>query len=267
MDRPPPCTCPNSFCGSILQSPSYLQSFEKFAFAPIAQQILLGNAIRKVAREPEETFPFMQLCPELRTMVYGFHFSQAKKPGTMGEFCPSGDRCPNRVYNEYISVRAIILVSKTVYAEAMPLYYRSKHFRFHNVSRLQNFLQTIGPGQASYIQHISFAYLGIGASQAFSRLGKCVSLRTLNIIIVETRDEPVENLMKKIGVSALLRSVRGVETVTVDISRCSKTTDYATFVNLLSLLKLPRDAPLPPWLTARLKGQSGDGNHNHVEGA
>lgn len=199
-------------------------------------------------------------------MVYGFHFSQAKTPGTMGEFCPAGDGCPNRVYNEHIPVRAIILVSKTIYAEAMPMYYGSKQFRFKNVSTLQMFLQVIGPRQASYIQHISFTYWGIGASQAFSRLGKCISLRTLNIIIVVTKEEFVKDLMKKVGVSALLRSVRGVETVTVDISNCPIGTDYAPFVKLLGLLKLPHGAALPPSSTARLKEKSGVKDHYHVEG-
>ncbi|KAL8822865.1 MAG: hypothetical protein Q9191_006407, partial [Dirinaria sp. TL-2023a] len=266
LTEPPPCTCKNE-SRYIYESPEGLQGLEKYAFAPLAQQVLPGNAIRNAASETEGKFPFMRLCPELRTIVYKFHFFQAKKPGTIGEYCPAGDRCPNRVYNGHIPVRAIILVSKTVYAEAMPLYYRSRHFRFSNVSRLQNFLQVIGPRQASHIQHLSFTYSGIGASQAFSRLGMCISLKTLNIIIVETVEEQVDDLVKKVGVSALLGSVRGVETVTVDISKCSFGTEYATFVKLLGLLKLPRDTALPLSLTARLKGQSGHQNHHHAERA
>ena len=254
MTRPPRCTCGPNRSRFIKESPDGLQSLEKYAFAPPAQQVLPGNAIQRAPAKPERTFPFMRLYPELRHVIYELHFSQAKKPGTIGEFCDAGDQCPNRVYNNFIPIRIIILVSKQIYAEAMPLYYRSKRFQFNNVSRLDTFLKTIGPRQARHVHHISFTYSGLGASQAFWRLGRCISLRTLHIVIEDTREERVATLMKKIGISALLRSVRGVETVTVDVSNCPESTDYTTFVKLLGLLKWPRRAMLPSTLEARLRG-------------
>lgn len=70
--------------------------------------------------EKQSVSPFMKLPPENREMIYKMHFDQEQKPRRSGTLCPAGSACPYRLYNKWVPVRALILVSKTVYNESMP---------------------------------------------------------------------------------------------------------------------------------------------------
>lgn len=236
------CTCPPNRSWSIYQSQTGLHGLERYAFAQ--HHILPGNAIIKPPREPDRTFPFEKLHPELRAMVYEMHLFQATQPGTLGEFCPARDWCPNRVYNNNIPVRKLLMVSKLVYAEAMPIFYR-KPLRFNNLPNLNNFLEKIGPAQSSHLQNISFTYDGHDASKVFVRLSMCHGLRYLHIAMKKPMyDEEDEegDLMNLMGVDRLLSSIRGLHAVTVDLTLCPAQVASDTFVQALEVLKLPRES-------------------------
>jgi hypothetical protein len=232
------CTCPPNRSWSIYQSPTGLRGLERYAFSE--RHILPGNAIIKPIQKPDRTFPLEKLFPELRAIVYEMHFLQAKQPGTLGEFCPAHDWCPNRVYNNNIPVRMLLMVSKLVYEEAMPIFYR-KPLRFSNLPNLNNFLEKIGPTQSAHLQNISFTYDGHDASKVFVRLSMCHGLRYLHIAVKKPEsDEEEGDLMNLMGVDRLLSSIRGLHAVTVDLTLCPMEVASDTFVQALEVLKLPR---------------------------
>lgn len=173
------------------------------------------------------------------------HFFQEKQPGTLGEFCPAGDKCANRVYNNYIPVRMLLMVSKLVYEEAMPIFYR-KPLRFNDLPNLNTFLEKIGPTQSAHLQNISFAYDGHDASKAFLRLSMCHGLRYLHIAVKKPVSDGEEgDLMNLMGVGRLLSSIRGLHRVTVDLTLCPAEVASDTFVQALEVLKLPRESAGP----------------------
>lgn len=237
------CTCPPNLSWSIYESVAGLQGLERFAFAQ--HHVLPGNAIIKPIQEPDRTFPFEKLYPELRAIVYEMHFFQAKQPRTLGEFCPARDWCPNRVYSNHIPPRMLLMVSKLIYAEAMPVFYR-KPLRFNNLPNLNIFLEKIGPVQSAHLQNISFTYDGHDASKVFVRLSLCHGLRYLHIAVKqpvsnEDTDEDEGDLMNMRGVGRLLSSIRGLHAVTVDLTQCPAEIASDNFVQALEVLKLPRE--------------------------
>jgi len=240
------CTCPPNRSWSIYQSPTGLRGLERYAFSE--HHILPGNAIIKPTQKPDRTFPFEKLYPELRAIVYEMHFFQAKQPGTLGEFCPADNWCPNRVYNNNISVRMLLMVSKLVYEEAMPIFYR-KPLRFNNLPNLNDFLEKIGPAQSSHLQNISFTYDGHDASKVFVRLSMCHGLRYLHIAVKKPvsdgEDGEEGDLMNLMGVDRLLSRIRGLHAVTVDLTLCPAEVASDTFVQALEVLKLPRESAGP----------------------
>lgn len=125
----------------------------------------------------------MKLPLELRQRIYYFHFQQAKRPGGLGKTCPAGDYCSRAVYNDSVSVRELTRVSKLVYDEAMPVYYRSQVFIFDSCQTLRAFLRSIGPYQRSYVAHISLEWNGYYGTKVFGLLADCPRLRYLEVAV------------------------------------------------------------------------------------
>lgn len=182
--------------------------------------------------EEKPVFPFMKLPPEIRGMIYTIHFDQKQKPRKSGTLCPAGSACPYRIYNNWVPVRALILVSKTFYNESMPLYYRSKSFGFNDdLDKLARFLDTIGALQRSFVTNFSFIY-DKAASQrsatwrvesyavtAFRALAECPALHTLHIgfelaLLPSNNRELSTSSMTVLDLDRLLR-FRGLTTVDV----------------------------------------------------
>lgn len=134
-----------------------LKQDELMAFAPKARVA----QPRSPAAVP---FPFMNLPLELRTMVYKIHFSQPAEPH---HFVPLEQRlslcyldelpfgrCPIRTFNEGVPVRQLWTLSKTLYHEAMPLYFQTTEFRFNSFNSLGQFLNVIGPYHRQHVTSV-----------------------------------------------------------------------------------------------------------------
>lgn len=208
-----------------------------------------------------QVFPFMKLPPEIRKVIYTMHFDQEQEPRDADTACPAGSACTYRVYNNWVPVRALLLVSRIVYNESMPLYYRSKTFGFISLERMTRFLDTIGVSQRSFITNISFIYYGedtrrwsfkwegeTNAVIAFRALADCPALHTLHIGFDNMSQPPTErwnpnDLMTESGLDELLR-LRGLTTVDVVVNR-QKFFWYQNLEELrsaLQVMKLPRDS-------------------------
>lgn len=133
--------------------------------------------------EVHPSFPLLRLPLEIRLLIYEFHFIQAGEPPT--EIIP----CRNYPYVSWITSQyELFTVSKQLYAEAMPLYFRTRIFRFIGSTNLIQFLSAIGPYQRQHIRHISY-YIDLSfLRQVCKHLSRCPSLQRLSLTLQTARD-------------------------------------------------------------------------------
>ncbi|KAL8931540.1 MAG: hypothetical protein Q9216_007166 [Gyalolechia sp. 2 TL-2023] len=145
--------------------------------------------------EPPSVFPLLKLPPELRMMVYKFHFFQ--KPSHLNPIycvapktCGVGQSICRLAYvNHDVPLQQLWLSCKTIYDEAMPIFFSTREFRFENIERLGEFLTTVGPYHRQHLTSIGFDYEKAGATgafdvhEAFRLLGECPTLKKLSIRI------------------------------------------------------------------------------------
>ncbi|CAF9922756.1 MAG: hypothetical protein HETSPECPRED_005141 [Heterodermia speciosa] len=192
---------------------------------------------------PINVFPIMRLPWELRQRVYYLHFQQPKKRDVLGGECPAGDRCPIAVYNDYVPVRELILASKLIYREAMPIYYRTKTFTFKWIQNLWRFLRIIGPAQRSYVAHICFNLRGTRARHGYRLLADCPRLQSLEIVLGDF-DPSQDNLEP-------LYRVRGLKSIKLTVLPYRNWVNPDDFKAALQALLLPYDRALTPLGPAR----------------
>jgi hypothetical protein len=158
--------------------------------------IILDETLETFASQFQRSgsFPFVQLPIELRTMVYAYHFNQPPIKIYSTEWCPAGNLCPNNIFNANIPVGEIILASKTVYSEAMPMYFRTKDFIFWTSRSMSGFINRAGPFQRDYITSLAFGmdyYNDVIDTLEICRLAvQCTSLRKLSIMAYKAYAHP-----------------------------------------------------------------------------
>lgn len=135
------------------------------------------------------SFRFMDLPLEVRLLVSEHHFLQPaiKIRGT--ESCQAGTMCPNNIYNVNVPVGTFLLASKTIYHESLPIYIRSKDFKFWNLYEMGRSLRRSGSFQRSYITNLSFCIPSINdvslseAQKLCQLVAHCAGLRKLSIVV------------------------------------------------------------------------------------
>ncbi|KAL8926739.1 MAG: hypothetical protein Q9208_002813 [Pyrenodesmia sp. 3 TL-2023] len=169
--------------------------------------------------EPSGPFPFMKLPPELRIMVYKYHFADyTYRMG--GCSCHSKKECEEGHTSRHLTYRYtrgvpphLLAVSKAMYHEVMPLFFSGRLFSFEKIEDLGAFLAQVGPYNRQHITRIQFDYEKNGATnifdihEAFRLLGECPNLSSLSISI------GAHHLWRKAAFPALatLRKIRGIE--------------------------------------------------------
>lgn len=247
----PRCNCTQNSSNVMDEIQSGLRELELDGTQKPEMGILPGSAVGPKFTTPSQTFPFMRLPTELRITVYEMRFQHAKEPGTMGQHCPAGDHCRNRVCNDK-PVRMLFMVSRYVRAEAMDVYYSPKHFKFNSVFSLGNFLSVIGQEQRNHLRTLTVTDItGFATSNGFTQLGTCAALKHLNIIILNDQEvRKLPDLLCKRGALGLFESVRGLDQVTLHISGWPVKVGHGVFVNeLRKSIARPRE------------GSSGDAHH------
>ena len=153
------------------------------AFAPKARVAQADTQAPQAAQQPPVVpFPFMKLPLELRTMIYRIHFAQPAEPhhlksvDLMPSLCLFDDPplrpCPFRMVNGGVPVRVLWTLSKDIYHEAMPLYFKNTEFTFNSLESLAQFLDKIGP---YHRQHVSSVNLNITAFDFSMARDNCLS--------------------------------------------------------------------------------------------
>ena len=202
----------------------------------------------EVSSETKTAFSFTNLPVELRLMIYMCHFNRPDDrnwgPANI-EFCFAGEFCPFRRYNHDVPVRMLLMVSRAVYEEAMPLYFRTKTFRFLK-SGLSTILSTTGPRHRQHVSKVVFLYSVLKTAEDFPLLKDCPALTELIILVDEVPDRYKNGhrmgMMGLPGVKLLLQ-IRGIKKLSVNFSESVKGGSYREemegFVETLQVLKEP----------------------------
>lgn len=205
------------------------QQPSELARSTVARQI--DDQEPKASREPliNKPFPFMKLALELRTEIYKAHL---KVPGTIaifgGEYYNSVEvrrgcelyvqpQAQKKAFD--ISVLKLLAVSKTIFYEAVPVFFRYNTFRFDGLARLSTFLNCIGPIARRNVTSVSIGYAGKAPARAMKLLKGCIGLRELTIELslnsLGLMPHPAHfDLMRMHGLTDLLK-IRGIEKLVV----------------------------------------------------
>ena len=198
---------------------------------------------RAYGLEPIGAFPFLQLPPELRNVIY-----------EMVLRFPAGIAIPSRDYNSFsgspeyhtitndVSQRpsidsrttytclyrpgayaqtaqqalSLLLVNKQIFEEASSCFYKVNVFSFADGSDLYQFLRSMPSSRRQHIRQIMFKYSGPVAVGTVRYLNSMPNLRKLYIDVVPERWggglEPID--MDKHPGIGMLRKLRGLDEVT-----------------------------------------------------
>ena len=109
--------------------------------------------------------------PEIRDSIYKFVLMSEEFP-PLGHIPIQSTECLN-----------LLLASKVTYLEAFHIFYRYNNLAFQDVSRLFFFLNNIGYARLLHVTHVTFAWQGTKAKEAFRLLQHCPSLRRIDIVV------------------------------------------------------------------------------------
>lgn len=216
---------------------------EREAFAPKNGRYF-GSNQESQSLAVDATFPLMRLPVEIRLIIYELHFLQAGEVPEEEKNCPAGESCCAKIYNRNVPVRMLWMASKQIYQEAMPIYFRTKSFRFLEVESLLSFLRIIGPHHRQHIAKITLYLRLIDNAKVFKRIAQCPSLEHLSVVTQPYTYRRMD-LMRRPAIRSLLK-IRNLKSVHFEVLRHHHTVptleDVEDFVNTLQVLKQPYDA-------------------------
>lgn len=188
----------------------------KHAFSP--KKRVSGLLDKKDTPEPKQpSFQLMKLLPELRLMVYKEHFFRNEGPLDNESVCPAGMRCRFKPINGNVPVRMLLLASKTIYREAMPIYFRTANLYFARATSFFRFFDIIGKYQLQYVRRVTIGIKNVPTKRLFNKLFECPALDTLTLTVPcsyftssnVTTNPGMKHLLKLRGLRLLqLRTIR-----------------------------------------------------------
>ncbi|KAL8664025.1 MAG: hypothetical protein Q9168_007989 [Polycauliona sp. 1 TL-2023] len=181
------------------------------------------------------SFPFMKLPAELRVMVYKYHlFQAAEHPSgpccavVPGE-CASGGRvCRHGTVNQGVQPGNLWIASKTIYYEAMPVYFGSC-LQFSSIENLGKFFITIPNYYRQYITKVNLCFTKttktirstkidhFAVGQAFRLLSECPNLIEIGMSISQDEMKGLQVRMegRELGLENLLEETRGIKKLNI----------------------------------------------------
>jgi hypothetical protein len=179
----------------------------------------------KHAQKAEKPFPFMELPPELRDMIYEYALTEVDGVGiatktkayrrtvcravihdedynyrqrqrymqrATGRGKPQQSQVPDEEPRPYILIPNILAVSKQIHHEAVNILY-GQELRFHDADALHRFLTIIGPRNQKRLHSVDLLNLCTGRNKqalnhcAFMSLAGATNLKTLRINMADFR--------------------------------------------------------------------------------
>lgn len=215
-----------------------------------------------------ESFPFMKLPQEVRSMVYkeylilpgsistvGFAWADAASSTKLRRDCILHQPAHHSYVAMDRSVFGLWSVSKALRKESVSLFFRHNDFRFANLNQLQRFLSHISVEGRRSIASIYVGYFGAAPARTFKLLRECVGLRRLTLELQQMSIGTVPwivklqryKLMKIHGLADLLK-IRGLQIVKVESGGLNESVfirefddELVTFKEALQVLKQPHN--------------------------
>ncbi|KAL9010984.1 MAG: hypothetical protein Q9173_004132 [Seirophora scorigena] len=202
---------------------------------------------------PVSPFPFMKLPSEIRVMIYkealvapsevAVHYRPWWILHTTIE-----DHAGDEEFHSPALICRIFRVSKTIYAEAMPVYFGCNTFAFVSLDIL-SVLNKLKPDFRRSIRSLSINFWGLTPAKSVKLLQGCISLRKLLLRVGYRTIRCWKNeflpLLKAHGVNDLLK-LRGIEELKVENASHYAMEEFIKgwepFVGALQVLKQPRNA-------------------------
>ena len=246
-------------------------------FEPMASQreesampvVTAGTATTVHTPDEQSSFPFMELPVELRIMVYNYHFFQPVEHPREGcdaiphgdwDLCaPGGPACLHGITNGNVNLGNLWAASKTIYHEAMPIYFSRHHFQFPTLERLGKFLITISYYQRQYITKLSFVYRwkrsvpNFHVQESLRLLLQCPNLIELGIGVCSF--EHVRGLKHLLQ----LRGIKKLEVKCRPLLRSEPMRDHRVCRGLRN--GVPRRVLTEPYTPAAMKCREAKGDH------
>lgn len=229
--------------------------------------------------EPSQSlFPFMKLCPEIRRMVLeellvmpspvytpclfkngGFAVDPTKTTKTDNEYLQDAllyDMISNNCKIAQAGICQIFLVSRTLYREAVPIYFGSNVFYTSTLKDTAVLTRSIGPDCRWQLRKLSVCYHGRAPARSVKAIAECRGLKelTLNVfqysfLVLPNKEAPLQIY----GQKELLR-IRGLSRLEINYEPCLCLSDwlwfdnlcdirskFEEFVEMLQVLKQPHD--------------------------
>ena len=201
---------------------------------PLGRRIFAKKHVKRarlVERGQANTqcFPFLNLPPAIRGMVYRYIFDQSQYHFhshigicTMSEaqFAVSGGHWP--------SCLSILQTCHQIYQEAFHIFYRYNTLHFLSTDDMKFCLKSMGHARRQEIRSISFQWIGHDLKGAFRILKTCSGLKKIRIHQSMNLDSVYDGFEKTGGYLAL-REVRGLEYVETVRLEVISTTHSARF--------------------------------------
>ncbi|KAI9814779.1 MAG: hypothetical protein M1827_003045 [Pycnora praestabilis] len=195
-------------------------------------------------------FPFMNLPPELRNLVFKHHFTMPG-PVTLRPLPSRAQGAAIKATRSYRNSKlALLLVSRSIYKDAAGIFYQLNNFRFNNICDLRTCLMSIGTRRRNCITTLSFHWWGSRASETFKVLRSCKRLTKLCIFVDYKTQKGarlekfaghlVQPLTVACGIKELLK-VRGLQVLGVVVNGFLEPSVQGLWVKLISALMVSAD--------------------------
>ncbi|KAL9580852.1 MAG: hypothetical protein Q9203_006136 [Teloschistes exilis] len=136
---------------------------------------------------------FWKLPPEVRVMIYKWHFLQAPEHPTdaceqtsICEACGPGLGCDNAVFSGGVPVGNLLAVAQRIDQEVAPLYTRLHQREFDDLEDMRNCLSNLGPHLRHHIQSVNKLEI------PWDNIARAISIKTnviepsVNEIVIQT---------------------------------------------------------------------------------
>ena len=195
-----------------------------------------------------QPFPFMALPVEIRIMIY------SQIVVSLREIFPAPGKSLFRTSDiSHSTIMALFLVSKTVFNEAMPLYYSKNHFYLTTSQDLYFFLSSVGHDRCKYLKTLNVQYTGKWAVRAFRLLLERCEIKNLKLLVhnsaMQGQPPHTKSVVTSFGMRQL-KQLRGLETLQIGFAWSRhlaqhahpfySTSGRALFIETLQVTKQPK---------------------------
>lgn len=175
------------------------------------------------------TFPFMQLPPEIRNMVYRY---LSICPGRIG-----AKRTKTRGWmNQYNAYRQLDFgrTCRQIYEEHKSIFFSENGFEFYYVATFVTFIEGIGISGRQLLKELRWNQKDVSAFTALRYLRSCQNLKRLDIAVLRYSDHPISDMCNALD-CFVLKTMEKSQRVRFRMPVTNPGLDYRLHSNILHL--------------------------------